>query len=161
MQKFIIGILVLSVGVIVLAASNSPNRSATSDIVATSQAKAITDNVFYDWGDVKLDGGDVEASFMISNDGEEPLKLYSVTTSCTCTTAQWKDVDDSPLFGMHTKSPYILEVQPGEEAALSVIYDPAFHGPGGTGQIERTVTVATNDLDNPELSFQLKANVYP
>jgi len=65
----------------------------------------------------------------------------------------------SPKFKMHEKSSYVFEVNPGETAELIVEFDPAFHGPSGTGPINRTITMNTNDAKNPTLSFKLTAKV--
>jgi len=60
---------------------------------------------------------------------------------------------------MHEKSSSVFEVKPGETAELLVEFDPAFHGPSGVGPITRTITMNTNDVKNPVLSFNLTANV--
>jgi len=77
-----------------------------------------------------------------------------------CTTAQVIiDGKSSPLFKMHQKSAWTGEVQPGKEAELKVIFDPAFHGPSGVGAMTRQIEVATNDKNNPKLEFMLKGVV--
>ena len=88
------------------------------------------------------------------------LKLYNVKTSCMCNTAQLKTPDvTSKKFKMHEASTDVIEVKPGEAAELIVEFDPAFHGPSGVGPINRTITMDTNDVNNPTLSFNLTANV--
>ncbi len=67
--------------------------------------------------------------------------------------------EESPNFGMHSNSSWLGEVEPDQGAELVVTFDPAFHGPSGTGQISRIVTVETNDQNNPTLEFKLSANV--
>lgn len=159
-NKFIITIiavtLFLLVGTILLAGkmSNSAVVSATTD------AKAIAKSNSYDWGQIGISNGKAEATFDIENGGTTDLKLFNVTTSCACTTAQLiTEKWESPLFGMHTKSDFVTSVASGKTAKLKVVFDPLFHGPNGLGPITRTVTVVTNDQNNPILTFDLSANV--
>ena len=126
----------------------------------SDQAKAEAAELNYDWGEIKINGGNAEKSFMIKNSGSGQLKLLDVSTSCMCTTAQVIiDGKLSPLFKMHQKSAWIGEVQPGKEAELKVIFDPAFHGPSGVGAMTRQIEVSTNDKNNPKLEFLLKGVV--
>lgn len=132
----------------------------TSSVESSSTAKVTTSETTYDWGTVNMENGKVEKIFPIKNDGQDTLKLFNVTTSCACTTAQLVLSDQaSPLFGMHTKSSYVLDVLPGQEAELKVIFDPAFHGPNGVGPISRTITVETNDAAQKQLTFTANALV--
>jgi hypothetical protein len=134
--------------------------SADAQVSVASNAKAVTSNVFHDWGEIGINDGNVEAEFEVKNEGTDALKLYNLTTSCSCTNALFVTSDgDSPLFGMHSKSKYVEEVQPGETIKIKAIYDPLFHGPSGVGTISRDVTVDTNDAANPQLVFKMQANV--
>lgn len=146
----------LLIGVIVLAMimSNSAKVQANSD--AAVEIKTTS----YDWGEIGINNGKVDAYFEIKSIGSQTLKLFNATTSCACTSAQ-TIVDDkaSPLFGMHTKSSYVTDVPPGKTAKLKVTYDPLFHGPNGLGAINRQVTLSTNDPKNPNLTFFLSAQV--
>ena len=132
----------------------------TTEVVAdTSVSMNINDNT-YDWGTIDINAGKVTKTFTIENNGSTPLKLYDVKTSCTCTTAQLiSDTDTSKKFSMHEKGASVFEVEPGKTAELLIEFDPAFHGPNGVGAISRTISMSTNDANNPELSFQLTANV--
>lgn len=135
-------------------------NTATPEIKASQNAKAISKESSFDWGEIGLKDGNVEKTFEIKNDGTENLKLFGVTTSCMCTTAQLiLDDKSSPKFGMHDKSSYVMEVPPGKTAKLKVVFDPAFHGPSGIGPINRQITVATNDPDNSEQKYMLTAVV--
>ncbi len=159
-NKFIIAIvaatLFLLVGIVLLAGK----MSSSAKVEANGAARAEVNSTTYDWGKIGINDGNAEAEFEIKNSGSEVLKLYNVTTSCACTTAQIITADQaSPLFGMHTKSDYVAEVSPGKIARLKVIFDPLFHGPNGLGPITRTITVATNDQNNQNLTFNLSADV--
>lgn len=133
----------------------------TSQIQATEQAQVeIVGGMNHDWGTIGINDGIVEKIFMVKNNGSEPLKLFNVETSCVCTTAQVRVGSElSPAFGMHTQSGYISEVPAGETAEIIVAFDPAFHGPSGTGPITRQIMIKTNDKSNPQLSFTAEAVV--
>lgn len=129
-------------------------------LMTNAQTEAKVEETAHDWGEIKLNGGDVEKVFKITNNGTEDLILTNVVTSCMCTTAQLiLDDETSPYFGMHTKSSYKLLVPPRKTAQLKVVFDPAYHGPSGVGSITRQVSVETNDPDKPELNFMLTAIV--
>ena len=88
------------------------------------------------------------------------MQLTGIKTSCVCTKAQVViDGKTSPYFSMHSTSSWVGEVAPGKEAQLTVIFDPAFHGPTGVGPIERLIDIQTNDIQNPNLEFSLKGVV--
>lgn len=159
-NKFVIGIvavtLVLAVGLI----WGVTKMSGQAEVASSTQVEAFVEQTNHDWGTISIDAGKVTVDFDIKNNGTEPLSLFNVATSCTCTTAQLKLGDAaSPLFGMHTKSAYAMAVPPGETAQIQAVFDPAFHGPGGVGPISRQVTVQTNDAARPVLTFLLSANV--
>jgi len=158
--KLLIG---LTIGMIIIIGGSYflvNQADSTSKIQTSSNAKVATDVTDHDWGTIGINDGKVQATYTIKNKGTETLKLFNVTTSCACTTAEIKIGDvTSPTFGMHTKSQYISEVPPGKTAEVIAIFDPAFHGPSGTGQITRQIMVETNDKTNPQLSFSAEANV--
>ncbi len=148
--------LLLLTGVVLLAGKTS----STAKVAASSDAKAFVRSTGYDWGQIGINNGKVEAVFDIENQGQGSLKLFNVTTSCACTTAQLITKNgESPLFGMHIKSDFVSEVAAGEKATLKVVFDPLFHGPNGLGPISREVTVSTNDEANPKLVFNTTADV--
>lgn len=159
-NKIVIGIvistIVLLLGIVFLASK----MGNSAKVEASSNAKAVVKTKTYDWGKIGINNGKAEAEFDIENGGSQSLKLFNVTTSCACTTAQLiTDKITSPLFGMHTKSNFVTEVDPGKTAKLKIVFDPLFHGPSGIGPISREVTVTTNDPNNPTLKFKLSANV--
>ncbi len=148
--------IALLIGVVFLAG----RTNNTAVVSSTSEAKAVAKSTTYDWGQIGINNGKAEATFEIENSGSADLKLYNVTTSCACTTAQLiTQKGESPLFGMHTKSDFVTPVPSGQTAKLKVVFDPLFHGPNGLGPVTRQITVATNDASNPKLVFNLSADV--
>lgn len=152
---FIVSVFLLGGGVLLVVRENK-----RVEVKASAGAKVAVASVNHDWGQIGINNGKVEAAFAIKNEGTQPLKLFSITTSCMCTTAQLSLGDKvSPLFGMHSNSSDIFEVPPEQTAELKVVFDPAFHGPSGIGPINRQVTVQTNDSNKPQLDFFLTATV--
>ena len=138
----------------------SSRSGSVSDVSMTGDAVVQVATTTHDWGEISMDGGKVEKVFDIKNEGLGTLKLYGINTSCMCTTARLvMGQEESPEFGMHGKSSYVLEVPKGETAQLKVVFDPAYHGPSGVGPVDRRVIVETNDPNKQRLSFTLTALV--
>jgi len=132
-----------------------------SKIESSSNVKAIiTSKIDHDWGTIGINDGKVSTTYTIKNEGTEPMKLFNISTSCMCTTAQVKIGEEtSPEFGMHSNSQYTATLPAGKTAEVIATFDPAFHGPSGIGAITREIIVETNDKSNPQLSFTAEANV--
>ncbi len=137
------------------------SKSGQSATLAQNQdARVSVDKTSHDWGTIKINGGKVQAEFNLTNTGSSPLQLANVSTSCMCTTAQVEiDSKKSPYFGMHQKSSWSGQVEPGKSAQLIVEFDPAFHGPEGVGAISRQIEVETNDPTQKLLTFEATAVV--
>lgn len=130
-------------------------------IAASQNAKAyVLDPTSFDWGTIPMDKGNKIKAFTIKNTGTDTLKLYNIKTSCHCTTA-FVTINgvDSPSFGMDNLSSWVGEVPKGSESKLTVVFDPAYHGPQGTGPMNRFVSVETNDKANTKLTFTVTGNV--
>lgn len=147
----LVTIAILFGGVIFLSGSTDAEK-----VVVSANAKVVSDTDSFDWGNIPIDGGNATKEFVIKNSGTEILKLYNIRTSCHCTTAVVTITGkESPTFGMSGNSDWIGEVSPGKEATLRVVFDPAFHGPQGTGPINRYISVETNDQSMRKLTFSL------
>ena len=159
-DKIIISIVIASfliVGVGVFAASKVGNTAA---VVESREVKVELSETEYAWGDIQMKNGVVTKLFTIKNNGTQDLELANIKTSCMCTTAAISvNGPKSPTFRMHQASSWKGIVAPGKEAQLEVVFDPAFHGPSGVGQITRQITVETNDASNKLLTFAVTANV--
>lgn len=136
----------------------SPKNSETTSTLVNTEISIPEES--YDWGEIDINGGVVNHSFIVKNEGNETLDLSNITTSCMCTTAKLiGDAEESPVYGMHSQSNYIMELAPQQSAKLYVEFDPAYHGPTGTGPITRIITIDTNDSDNKILNFTLTGTV--
>lgn len=115
----------------------------------------------YDAGTVSMAEGLVKYTYEIKNAGEGDLKISKIWTSCMCTTAKLRvEERESPEFGMHDNPVFWSEkIVPGQTAYLDVVFDPAYHGPQGTGRIVRAIYLLTDDPQNKTSQVRLIANV--
>lgn len=159
-DPFVLGVIIVTIFLLGIAIYFGTKTGATSQVTTDTQVVLSTDSKVHDWGTIDINGGIASKSFAIKNTGSSILKLYNVVTSCMCTTAQLKTSElASRKYKMHEKTQDVFEVKPGQTAELIVEFDPLFHGPSGVGPINRTITMDTNDENNPTLSFNLTANV--
>ncbi|PJE63889.1 hypothetical protein COU89_00855 [Candidatus Roizmanbacteria bacterium CG10_big_fil_rev_8_21_14_0_10_45_7] len=159
-DRFIVGTVIITVLLLGIAVFLGSKMGAAPQITVDSLVALSIKSSSFDWETIDYDEGIVSKTFPIKNTGSSVLKLYNVETSCMCTTAQIKTPEvTSKKFKMHETSANIIEVRPGETAKLIVEFDPAFHGPSGVGPINRIITMSTNDVKNPTLTFTVSGNV--
>ena len=79
------------------------------------------------------------------NRGDEVLEIQNVSTSCGCTSGR--------------VAPNRLA--PNEQGVLIIQYDSGAHGPDANGLVTRQVFIASNDPDQPEVTFEFTADVLP
>lgn len=163
-DKLIIGVIgavviVMLVGIVIIASKEgSTNSSIPSYLSSDSEKpKVETDSLFADLGKMKV-SDEKSAVFKITNIGNKPLSLFSISSSCDCTVGKVTvNGVSSPELGMHSTSNYQASLNPSESATVEVIYRP-FVMPV-KGEVGRDVYVKTNDPGNPMLTFSIKAFV--
>ena len=96
----------------------------------------------WDWGTIPTKPL-VRQTFPIQNTGDESLIVYSVVTSCGCTTAYLSSA----------------VIPPGQRADLTATFDPNYHDT--TGPVTRLVWLKTNDPDMPLVELRMDAVVAP
>lgn len=149
-------VLVLVVGVSVLVSSKEKSSSAP---LSSAEISGITVNPgFYDLGQVPIRGGEVLREYEIKNTSDKSISLKKIVTSCMCTKAKISiDGKDSKFFGMEMQgdlNPQInFQIPPSGTAKITAKFDPAAHGPQGTGPFERTVFLYF-DAGMKELNFK-------
>ena len=99
----------------------------------------------YDFGDIARKGGDVECTFEFVNDGDTPLVITRVVTSCSCTKAEY------------SKKP----IPAGTKSTIKIVYEPHKKEPGvfhkviqiftNTADKRKIVTVKGNSIDTKKL----------
>jgi hypothetical protein len=145
MKKIWIGITIVLGIILVVGVSLSKKDSV--DIVGFSGGVEFVSAMEHDWGDINIQGGDVEYTFVLKNTANEPLLVQTAETSCMCTSA-YIDIPDertSPKFSMHNNVKKWDGIVPaGEEFTVRTVFDPMAHGPEATGAIQRSVFLMTS-----------------
>lgn len=95
----------------------------------------------FNLGVIKIGGDKISISTTIQNEGDVLLHITNLTTSCDCTTA--------------TLSATTLK--PGGKATLEISYTPEPPGKIQAGDILRTVSLFSNDPQNPEVIIFIEA----
>ncbi|MCH5335657.1 MAG: DUF1573 domain-containing protein [Alistipes sp.] len=93
----------------------------------------------HDFGNVQRRGGDLEWSFRFVNDGDEPLVITGVETTCTC------------LRYKYPKKP----VAPGGSGAIDITYQPH---KTDAGAFHRIVIVRSNASDGGRRMLFVQGN---
>ncbi len=113
----------------------------------------------HELGNVPIDGGIVTKEYEVKNTTDQTIKLKRVATSCMCTQAKVSvGGKETKLYSMEhpgdRNPPVNLEIPPGEIAKVIVHFDPAAHGPQGTGPFDRVVSLTFSDpVGIKELTF--------
>jgi hypothetical protein len=93
--------------------------------VNAQTGKIVFENPSHNFGsDVPEKGGNITNRFVFTNQGDAPVTIQNVATSCGCTTPAW------------TKEP----VAPGEQGFVDATYRPA----GRPGNFNKTLTITNN-----------------
>jgi hypothetical protein len=103
-----------------------------------AESKMTFETTEIDFG--KIDTGKVvNLMFKFKNAGDETLIIKNINSSCGCTVPKVEK----------------KEYQPGERGVIPV----KFNSKGLNGKIVKTVTVSTNDKDNPNTTLKIKGTV--
>ncbi|MCR4283973.1 MAG: DUF1573 domain-containing protein [Parcubacteria group bacterium] len=118
----------------------------------------------YDFGTISMADGNVSHNFEVKNESNEPVMISKVYTSCMCTTASVIEEGGKRHgeYGMQGHGPIEeanIEILPGGSVALEAVFDPAAHGPDGTGKVKRVVYLETNSQAKPKLEVVFEADV--
>ncbi len=126
----------------------------TNDV---SRPEVRTTSSFSDLGSLGVKE-EKTALFSLENVGTKPLQVFGIKSSCNCTFGQLTiDGKDSPEFSMHSQNSWVGTLQPNQKATLSVIYRPSLMPV--KGEVTRQVFLETNDPQNQNLTFTIKATV--
>jgi hypothetical protein len=111
---------------------------------AGKQPQINVEAIETDWGHV-VNGDILSRDVTVRNDGTAPLVVDSISTSCSCTSA-----DLTPMT-----------IEPGGTGTLHIEFDSGAHGPDLTGQLIRQVFIISNDPEQPEAEIELSVFVDP
>lgn len=109
----------------------------TEEELANAPIANFSENAF-DFGEINQDDK-VEHIFNLINDGERDLIIRNVRSSCGCTAV----------------SPSKKVIAPGETAPIKVVFDST----GKKGKQTKTITVITNDPQNPTTTLRISTDI--
>ena len=92
-----------------------------------------------DMGKVNIKDGAVSCSFQVTNISSEPLNIFAVTSSCSCTSAKWTRED----------------IAPGASGSIDVTYT----NDEGPYPFDKTLTVYLSCADRPVI-LHVKGTAY-
>lgn len=146
MKKNYLIILVLIL-VFILVASFiiiSRGRKNSDDVLNSAQLEIQPST--YDWGEIPHDKEAI-AEIKLINTGDNDVEIYKITTSCSCTTAEFLEELDNKT------------ISPGGEKILTVVFDPTFHKDQELGPVTREVYIKTNIPDQEEVVIRLEGTI--
>ncbi len=153
----ITALAIIAIGFVAFSESKSQVQVTSYETTSTSRPKVVVASHFQNLGVMK-ETDEKTAEFTIENMGDKPLQLFKVTSSCGCTFGSVTiNGQKSPEFSMHSKSNWSGELAPRQKATVSVTYKPNIMPV--KGEVTRDVYVSTNDPDDKELTFTVKAYV--
>ena len=158
MKKIILGFLTFAT-LLLFAGCSSDNVTADAEVPVN--APLAMQNPFIEYGTIAQDQGKISMDFEVKNNGDEPVIVKRMYTSCMCTTATLTSEGKTSLSvgmagGGHGGGGSDLiykRIQPGETAIVNVIFDPNAHGPGGVGANRRSIYLETNSSMTPQLEL--------
>lgn len=133
-MKFMILTLIAVLGLMKCGTTNTKAVAEAPEAVeiievAGEGTQISWDTTVYDFGDISVTDGPVTCSFTFTNDGEEPVSIYEVVSSCGCTGVTFKR--DA--------------VKPGESGTISATYK----NEDGPGAFDKTLTVYVSGMRRP------------
>lgn len=157
------GLGIGAIGLIGLIWLSSAGSLGSQNTQGTSNGFLSAEETSFDFGNISMAKGNVSHIFKIKNNSSDTVDVTKIYTSCMCTQATLinKNSKKGP-FGMAGMGfiPEIKEtINPGKEAEVEVVFDPAAHGPAGLGRIERTISLENNGKGRIDISISV--NVTP
>ena len=133
-MKFMLLTLISVLGLIQCGTRNTKAVAEAPEAVqimeTQSEGTQISwDTMVYDFGDIAVTDGAVTCSFTFTNDGEEPVSIYEVVSSCGCT---------GVTFSREA-------VAPGKSGTISATYK----NEDGPGAFDKTLTVYVSGMRRP------------
>lgn len=165
MNKNIILIVAATVllffGIVFLARPTGQENTQNNEVLGSSML--MSEHKMYSFGSISMAAGKVNHEYMVTNQGNEPITIGKVYTSCMCTEALIvKDGKSYGPYGMpgHGFIPKVgVTLNPGETMQVKAVFDPAAHGPAGVGMVQRAITVENSG--GAPLELQFDATVTP
>lgn len=114
----------------------------------------------FDFGEVTKKQGKISKIFKLSNQGNAPLVIKNIRTSCPCTFVSLKvnKKKSPPSSTEGSPANWQAEVKPGENAELEVVLDLASPHVS-PGKVIRDTSITSNDPIYPQTTVRIEAEV--
>lgn len=153
-------LLLLGITIILVGCVSKPSLEIEEQAKLMVNSPLTVRESFQDLGTIAMDQGDLKINYLIRNDGDSPVVIKTMNTSCACTSAKLKIGDkESRRISMTPTTDIYMVLAAGAEAELDVSFDPKFHGPNDTGIKRRTLSMETNSAVNPTVDLSFQVNV--
>jgi hypothetical protein len=160
-----IGILAVALVLVLMAIGGFKGSSPSSEAQGAvrydkedqNRPKAVLSTTTIEWGSIKV--SDTQESIVeLRNDGETPLEITRMSTSCGCTSVKviYSDGNETKEYGMHKTSEKVT-VASGTMVKLKIVYRP--YSMPVEGAVTRQVFLETNDPANTKLTIDASAIV--
>jgi hypothetical protein len=103
-----------------------------------AQPKLFIENTTFDWGIVPEGNERIRNVFTVANRGKDTLRITNIRSSCGCTVAEYDSI-----------------IAPGKTGGITSEFNKA----GRTGQQSSTLTVFTNDTENPQIRLTMRGHI--
>lgn len=128
--------------------------------VGQKRPQIVLESSFFDFGRVSKKQGKVSRIFKLSNQGNSPLIIKHLKTSCPCALVSLKiDKRKSPYFGIEgSPKSWQSEIKPGKPAEVELVVDlPSSHVQ--IGKLIRDAIITSNDPLYPQITVKVEAEV--
>ena len=125
-------ILLMLLGSLLLSGAYAAKPARTDGGDPTRGAHLHLEETTWNFGDVPRRGGDLVHEFRFVNDGERPLVLVRVITSCSCIRASF------------SKRP----VAPADSGVIRIVYEPHKSEPGAFNKV---IQIYSNSVDGRDI----------
>jgi hypothetical protein len=152
-----IGFLALTIVVVMIALSGGDENErnvAKFNKDDSSKPKAVLVTNKINWGTINVNDTK-ESEIELKNDGNAPLQVTKLSTSCGCTSVRvsWEG-KNTKEYSMHQELKEKIEIAPKTVAKIKIIYRP--YTMPVEGAVTRQVFIETNDPVNK--SFEILAS---
>ena len=118
----------LIVSVVLLNCNNTEKKSETKQVDSKLPVLTLLDSASFDFGTIQ-EGAIVEHTFKFRNDGQYPLILNNITSSCGCTTPEWPKEPIEPKATSNIKVRFDSKNKSGPQVKTITVYantEPAY-----------------------------------
>lgn len=128
MKRIFSFVFLLTVSVVFVSCSGSEKKGENKQVDSKLPVLTLLDSSSYDFGTIQ-EGAVVEHIFNFKNDGEYPLILNNITSSCGCTTPEWPKEPINPKATSSIKVRFDSKNKSGPQVKTITVYantEPAY-----------------------------------